>query len=80
MKEGAPKDEAEEIKKKEVDRSGRSSLNRGIKIMKKRYLKQCFDKWAETNKVVNNQTDGADTILMFCLCCEIMIGQGLPLD
>ena len=24
--------------------------------------------------------DGADTILMFCLCCEIMIGQGLPLD
>ena len=24
--------------------------------------------------------DGADTILMFCLCCEIIIGQGLPLD
>lgn len=52
-----------EIKKKQVDRSGRSSLNRGIKIMKKRYLKQCFDRWAETNKVVNNQTSGADSIL-----------------
>ena len=53
-----------DIKKKEVDRSGRSSLNRGVKIMKKRYLKQYFDKWAETNKVVNNQADGADTILL----------------
>ena len=53
-----------EIKKKEVDRSGRSSLNRGTKIMKKRYLKQYFDKWANVNKVVNNQSDGADTILL----------------
>ena len=43
-----------DIKKKQVDRSGRSSLNRGTKIMKKRYLKQCFDKWAETNRTVNN--------------------------
>ena len=51
-----------DIKKKQVDRSGRSSLNRGTKIMKKRYLKQCFDKWAETNRTVNNQADGADVI------------------
>lgn len=51
-----------EVKKKEVDRSGRSALNRGTNIMKKRYLKQAFDKWAETNKTVNNQADGADTI------------------
>ena len=43
-----------EIKKKQVDRSGRSALNRGTNIMKKRYLKQCFERWAETNKVVNN--------------------------
>jgi len=43
-----------DIKKKEVDRSGRSALNRGTKIMKKRYLKQYFDKWAEVNKGVNN--------------------------
>ena len=28
-----------EVKKKEVDRSGRSALNRGTNIMKKRYLK-----------------------------------------
>ena len=35
-----------EIKKKEVDRSGRSALNRGTNIMKKRYLKQYFEKWA----------------------------------
>ena len=28
-----------EIKKKEVDRSGRSALNRGTKIMTKRYYK-----------------------------------------
>ena len=53
-----------DIKKKEVDRSGRSSLNRGVNIMKKRYLKQYFDKWAETNKTVNKQSDGADTILL----------------
>jgi hypothetical protein len=43
-----------EVKKKQVDRSGRSSLNRGTKIMKKRYLKQYFDKWAEVNRTVNN--------------------------
>ena len=51
-----------DIKKKEVDRSGRSALNRGTKIMKKRYLKQYFDKWAETNKHVNKQTEGGDLI------------------
>ena len=28
-----------DLKKKEVDRSGRSSLNRGVNIMKRRYLK-----------------------------------------
>ena len=31
--------------------------------MKKRYLKQCFDRWAETNNKVNKQKDGSDTIL-----------------
>ena len=51
-----------EQKKKQVDRSGRSSLNRGTKIMKKRYLKQYFDKWAEVNKTTNNQMDGADEV------------------
>lgn len=43
-----------DLKKKEVDRSGRTALNRGTKIMKKRYLKQYFDKWAAVNRVVNN--------------------------
>ena len=28
-----------DLKKKELDRSGRSSLNRGVNIMKRRYLK-----------------------------------------
>lgn len=30
--------------------------------MKKRYLKQYFDKWAEVNKTTNNQMDGADEV------------------
>ena len=41
-------------KKKQVDRSGRSALNRGTNIMKKRYLKQYFDKWATVNRTTNN--------------------------
>ena len=41
-------------KKQQVDRSGRSALNRGTNIMKKRYLKQYFDKWAKVNRTTNN--------------------------
>ena len=51
-----------EIKKKQVDRSGRAALGRGTKIMKKRYLKQYFDKWAHINRHNNKQTDGAEAI------------------
>lgn len=51
-----------DLKKKSVDRSGRSALNRGTNIMKRRYLKQYFDKWAEVNKTTNNQVDGADNV------------------
>ena len=38
-----------EIQKKTVDRSGRKLLNRGTEIMRKRYLKQYLEKWAQTN-------------------------------
>jgi len=40
--------------KAKVDRCARSSLNRGTKIMQKRYLKQYMDKWAEVNNSYKN--------------------------
>ena len=42
------------IEKAKVDKSGRSALGRGTKIMKKRYLKQYLDKWAQVNCKTNN--------------------------
>ena len=51
------------IEKAKVDRSGRSALNRGTKIMQKRYLKQYMDKWAAVNKSYKNQQSGSDVIL-----------------
>lgn len=42
------------IEKAKVDRSGRSSLSRGTRIMKKRYLKQYLDKWAAVNRHYKN--------------------------
>ena len=51
------------IEKAKVDRSGRSALNRGTNIMKKRYLKQYMDKWAAVNKHYKNQQGGSDEIL-----------------
>ena len=38
------------IEKAKVDKSGRQSLSRGTRIMKKRWLKQYMDKWAAVNK------------------------------
>ena len=52
-----------DIKKKEVDRSGRQSFDRGTRIMKKRWLKQYMDKWAAINKHTNKQTDGSALVL-----------------
>ena len=52
-----------EIQKKQVDRSGRSALSRGTRIMQKRYLKQYLDKWAEVNRHHKNQQGGSDLIL-----------------
>mmetsp|Transcript_18535 Transcript_18535/g.24897 ORF Transcript_18535/g.24897 Transcript_18535/m.24897 type:complete len:189 (+) Transcript_18535:511-1077(+) len=51
------------IEKAKVDRSGRSALSRGTRIMQKRYLKQYMDKWAEVNKQHKNQKNGSDVIL-----------------
>ena len=51
------------IEKAKVDRSGRSALNRGTKIMQKRYLKQYMDKWAQVNRLHKNQQSGSDLIL-----------------
>ena len=44
-------------------RSGRTALTRGTRIMKKRYLKQYMDKWAEVNRHYKNQQDGSGAIL-----------------
>jgi len=51
------------IEKAKVDRSGRSALNRGTRIMTKRYLKQYMDKWAEVNRHYKNQKNGSDVLL-----------------
>ena len=46
-----------------MDRSARSALNRGVKIMQRRYLKQYLDKWAQKNVHHNKQKDGSELIL-----------------
>ncbi len=48
-------DKEVKIEKAKVDRSARSSLNRGTRIMEKRYLKQYMDKWALVNRSYKNQ-------------------------
>ena len=47
-------DKEVKIEKAKVDRCARSSLNRGTRIMEKRYLKQYMDKWAEVNRSYKN--------------------------
>lgn len=42
------------IEKAKVDRSGRTALKRGARIMQKRYLKQYMDKWASGNRLHKN--------------------------
>lgn len=56
-------DKEVKIEKAKVDRSGRSALNRGTKIMQKRYLKQYMDKWAQVNKHHKNQQSGSEFLL-----------------
>ena len=56
-------DKEVKIEKAKVDRCARSSLNRGTKIMQKRYLKQYMDKWAEVNNSYKNQKDGSELLL-----------------
>lgn len=52
-----------EIEKKKVDRSGRSALDRGTRIMKKRFLKQCMDRWAANHKALSKKEDGSNLII-----------------
>jgi len=51
------------IEKAKVDRSGRSALNRGTRIMQKRYLKQYMAKWAEVNRQYKSQQNGSQFII-----------------
>ena len=52
-----------EMKKREVDRSARKTLNRGVGIMHKRYLKQYLHRWKEVNRHHVKQQDGSEVIL-----------------
>ena len=49
--------------KRKADKSGRSALTRGTKIMQKRYLKQYLDKWKTVNRKVNKQMDGSEFVM-----------------
>ena len=52
-----------DIQKKKVDRSGRIALDRGTRIMKRRFLKQCMDRWAESHRALSKKEDGSASIV-----------------